>query len=198
MTPDELLAVLKTKSPRQSSTLDAVYAVCQEQVDRGATDFSYSTISRLGAGRGVPRVQSIHNKAGENYRALIKCFEDSPGARKRVPRPKASDAWVEDIKDPKTKLMVNITLSKLREAEKLNRELIPPDTEFRVDDRPGTPTDFKLTSPERNAIEYLLSEDFLRAWNLEVGQRGTLVDSAGRNVFKPGTMDALKKVLKYL
>lgn len=198
MTPDELLAALKTKSPRQSATLDAVYAVCQEQVDRGATDFSYSTISRLGAERGVPRTQSIHNKTGENYRALIKCFEESPGARKRMPRPKAADAWVDDIKDPKTKLMVNITLSKLREAEKLNRELIPPNAEFRVDDRPGTPTDFKLTNPERNAIEYLLSEDFLRAWNLEAGPRGTLVDSAGKNVFKPGTMDAFRKVLKFM
>lgn len=197
MTPDELLAALKSKSPRKSATLDAVYAVCQEQVDRGATDFSYTTISRLGAGRGVPKVQSIHNASGESYRALIKCFEESPGARKRPPKPRAADAWVEDIKEPKTKLMVNITLSKLREAEKLIREFIPPGTEIRVDDRLATANDFKLTNPERNAIEYLLSDEFLKAWNLEVGQRGTLVDSQGKNVFKPGTLEALKKVLKY-
>lgn len=197
MTPDELLAVLKAKSPRQSSSLDAVYAVCREQIDRGAADFSYATISRLGAESGVPRAQSIHNKTGENYRALIKCFEESPNARKRISKSRASDDWVEEIKDPKIKLLVNITLSRLREAEKKNRELIPPGTEIQIDDRSGSSPELKLTNSERNALQYLLSDDFLSAWKLEVGQRGTLVDSQGNNVFKPGTLDALRKILKY-
>lgn len=71
MTPDEMLAHLKEHAPRQRVTLDAVFAVCQEQIERGVADFSFATIARMGTGRGVPKVQSIRNKTGENYRMLI-------------------------------------------------------------------------------------------------------------------------------
>lgn len=198
MTPDEMLAVLKEKAPRQQRTLDAVFVVCQEQVERGLADFSFATIARMGAGRGVPKVQSIRNKTGENYRSLIKCFEGSTGACRRVPKAKAPDAWVNEIEDPKLRLLVNITLSKLAEAERLNRELIPPGTEVRVDDRGGSNVAFRLTPVERRALEHLISEEFLTTWYLKLGGKGTVVDEQGKIVFKPGTLDALTKILNFL
>jgi hypothetical protein len=198
MTPAEMLAHLKERAPRQQATLDAVFAVCQEQVERGVADFSFATIARLGGGRGVPKVQSIRNKTGENYRMLIKCFEGSIGARKRVPKAKATDAWVDEIADPRLRLLVNITLSKLAEAERLNRELIPPGTEIRIDDRVGSQTEYRLTPVERRAIEHLMSEDFFTAWQLKTSGKGAVVDEQGKIVFKPGTLDALTKILNYL
>ncbi|EPJ8757521.1 MULTISPECIES: gamma-mobile-trio protein GmtX [Pseudomonadaceae] len=198
MTPDEMLAHLKEHAPRQRVTLDAVFAVCQEQIERGVADFSFATIARMGTGRGVPKVQSIRNKTGENYRMLIKCFEGSIGARKRLPKQKAADAWVDDIADPRLRLMVNITLSKLAEAERLNRELIPPGTEIRIDDRVGSQTEYRLTPVERRAIEYLISEDFFITWQLKPSSKGAVVDEQGKTVFKPGTLDALTKILNYL
>lgn len=198
MTPEDILAHLKEKAPRQQATLDAIYSVCQEQVEREVADFSFATIARLGAGKGVPKVQSIRNKTGENYRTLIKCFEGSQGARKRVPKSKAADSWVNEIEDPKLRLMANITLSKLAEAERLNRELIPPGMEIRIDDRSGSGTECKLSPVERRAIEHLMSEEFLTTWRLKAGNRGTVIDEQGKIVFKPGTLDALTKILKYL
>lgn len=198
MTPDEMLIHLKEKAPRKKSTLDAVFAVCQEQVERGVTDFSFATIARLGAGRGVPKVQSIRNKTGDNYRVLIKCFEASKGARRRVPRAKTADAWVDEITDPRLRLMANITLSKLAEAERLNKELIPPGTEIRIDDRSGSQMGYRLTPVERRAIEHLMSEEFFTAWHLKPGGKGTVIDENGKIVFKPGTLDALAKILTNL
>ena len=197
MTPEEMLAHLKEKAPRQQETLDAVFAVCQEQVERKVADFSFATIARLGAGRGVPKVQSIRNKTGDNYRTLIKCFEGSKGVRKRVPKAKSADAWVDEIEDPRLRLMANITLSKLAEAERLNKELIPPGMEIRIDDRVGSQSEYRLTPVERRAIEHLMSEDFPTAWHLKLGGKGSVVDEQGKVVFKPGTLDALTKILKH-
>ena len=197
MTPEEMLAHLKEKAPRQQETLDAVFTVCQEQVEREVADFSFATIARLGAGRGVPKVQSIRNKTGDNYRSLIKCFEGSKGVRKRVPKEKSADAWVDEIEDPRLRLMANITLSKLAEAERLNKELIPPGMEIRIDDRVGSQSEYRLTPVERRAIEHLMSEDFLIAWHLKLGGKGSVVDEQGKVVFKPGTLDALTKILNH-
>ncbi len=51
--------------------------ICTEQQERGiGYDFSISTIAKLGNNSGVPKAQSIRNKTGEKYRALIQCFAD--------------------------------------------------------------------------------------------------------------------------
>ncbi len=65
ITPEEVLSQLKKKaSSRVQSSLEAVFTICKEQQERGLNDFSYSTIARLGKGRGVPAAQSIRNKTG--------------------------------------------------------------------------------------------------------------------------------------
>ncbi|EGU31131.1 hypothetical protein VII00023_20065, partial [Vibrio ichthyoenteri ATCC 700023] len=66
LSPELVLTQLKRKaSSRIQNSLDAVFTICQEQQDRGLNDFSYSTVARLGKGRGVPAAQSIRNKTGE-------------------------------------------------------------------------------------------------------------------------------------
>lgn len=199
MKPVEILEKLKSDaSARQHKTLDAIYAVCQEQVERGVNDFSYATVSRLGSGRGVPRAQSIRNSTGQYYQALIKSFADESTAGNTVVKRKKADAWIDEIKDPKLRLLVSIQQSELNEARRLVREIVPPNTTIVVDDRRGGLAEHRLNDSERRALEFLASEEFLMEWKFTAGDRGDVLDSEGNRVFKPGTIDGLKKSLKHL
>lgn len=199
MNPQELLEKLKIgTTSKQSKTLDAIFSVCQEQLDRGAVDFSYATISRIGSARGVPKAQSICNKSGEVYQALIGCFaEQVKGDKKTVTR-RAADSWIDDITDPKIRFLVSKQQAELNEAKRLVREIIPPGTSIIVDDRRGSQSQHRLSDVERRALEFLASDEFLKEWGYVAGDRGEVIDSKGNRLFKPGTIDALKKALQYL
>lgn len=199
MNPQELLEKLKIgATSKQSKTLDAIFSVCQEQLDRGAGDFSYATISRVGAPQGVPKAQSIRNKSGEAYQALIRCFaEQVKGDRKSVKR-RSTDSWIDDIADPKIRFLVSKQQAELNEAKRLVREIIPPGTSIIVDDRRGGQSQHRLSDIERRALEFLASDEFLKEWGYIAGDRGEVIDSQGNRLFKPGTIDALKKALQYL
>ncbi|MBP2081779.1 MULTISPECIES: gamma-mobile-trio protein GmtX [unclassified Pseudomonas] len=199
MSPEEMLAHLCNKSPKQKDYLQAVYAVCKEHAESGSTDFSVATIARIGAERGVPKAQSIRNKTGENYRALISTFATSDEARKRPPRPRRSDAWADEIEDVKQRLLTQQVLAELAQAQRTIKEFIPPGMVIRVDDRKHTGApEFKLTPFEREALEHLLSDEFLQRWRLQRGKRGDVLDGKGTPLFMPGTLQALEKALKHL
>ena len=63
------------KSARSRKSLEALHTVCQEHHGAGAVDFRIATIAKLGASRGVPSPQTIRNKSGEHYRALIDAWQ---------------------------------------------------------------------------------------------------------------------------
>lgn len=196
--PSEVLKHLKSiSSSRSHETLDAIFEICSEQVERGIIDFSIATVSRLGHKRGVPRAQSIRNKTGENYRALIHSFINCL-PKNSLSKPKATDAWIDDIKDLKLRLLVQIQASQLAEAQRTVREIVPPGLEIRVDDRGGAGAAQKLNAIERRALEYLISEDFLHQWGYTLGEFGDVMDSNNSKVFKPGTVDAIRKALESL
>lgn len=198
MTPQELLDNLKLgASAKKSKTLDAIYAVCQEQVDRGANDFSYATISRIGANCGVPKAQSIRNSSGEAYQALIKGFAELTES-KQLRKRKSADAWIEEIADPKIRLLVSMQHAELIEAKRLVREIVPPGTTIVVDDRRGGSSQHRLSEVERRALEFLVSDEFLKEWDYMAGDRGEVIDNLGNRKFKPGTIGALRKALQYL
>jgi len=57
----------------------------------------------------------------------------------------------------------------------------------------------KLTDLERSALEYLLSQEFLRRNQLEPGKNGSIVSSdTNKSFFHVVTIDAIKKALQYL
>lgn len=199
MSPEEILVLLKSQtSVRRHKSLDAIYGVCEDQVKRGVTDFSYTTIAQLGAKRGVPKAQSIRNKTGEQYRVLIKSFNDSSKNVKAIRKPTKADGWIDDIHDVKLKLLVAIQASELKEARRMLKEIIPPGTEIIVDDRSSNLSQHQLSELERDALEYILSEDFFKEWALSVGRRGDIIDSNGSKIFKVATIDAIKKALRFL
>lgn len=202
MNPEELLNKLKDGSSLKiQQSLDAIYEVCVEQQERGIQDFSVSTIANLGFNRGVPKAQSIRNKTGEKYRALIQSFVDFSSQKTKLTKPSQTDnAWIEEIQNPKHQLLVRIMASELKEAQQMIREIIPPKQRIDIYDHKNMIPDesFKLTDQEVRALQYLLSTDFQKKWNLKSTHFGELVDESSKPVFKVSTLDALRKALEYL
>ncbi|QYJ71314.1 hypothetical protein K0H59_20270 [Shewanella sp. FJAT-51649] len=201
--PDIVLEQLKSQvSERVRQSLQAIYQICTEQQQRGLNEFSYATIARLGKGRGVPAAQSIRNKTGEVYRTLISSF-----AKQSSNTPKSnklsygkSYAWIDELKDPVVKLQARILYSQKIVAERAVAEIAPINQVIEIFD--GRSSDIltkRLTSLEREALEYLLSDEFRRRNQLEVGQHGSIVSGNDNEPFLPvATIDAIKKALQYL
>ncbi|NRB68443.1 MAG: hypothetical protein HRU48_13930 [Vibrio sp.] len=204
ITPEQVLNQLKKKaSSRVQNSLEAVFTICKEQQERGLNDFSYSTIARLGKGRGVPAAQSIRNKTGESYRTLIASFNS---ATKDQPRPARNTskgkmyAWIDELDDPIVKLQANILYAQKKEAERLLNEVVPINQVIEVFDNVDVSVaSIKLTELERSALEYLISSEFLRRHQLELGKNGSIVSSDTQKSFFPvATLDAIKKALQNL
>lgn len=201
MKTEKVLVKLKIgASEKTQKTLDAIYAVCNEQLERGIADFSVSTIAKLGQMRGVPKAQSIRNKTGERYRALISAFEQTSPVKDQGKISKKDEDWIREIDNPKHRLLTRIMASELKASQQKLREIVPPNTVIEVYDNKNTTnhTEHRLTNQERRALEYLLSSSFRNKWHLTQTEFGDLIDENEKMVFKPATIDALKKALEYL
>lgn len=203
MSPLELLESLKKDSSNKvQESLDAIYEICQEQKDRGLSDFSISTIARLGYKRGVPKAQSIRNKTGEKYRALIQAFIDSSTPNRALKKLSQTDNdWISEIDNPKHQILVRILASELKEAKQMINEMIPPKHRIEIYDHSPVSqpkASFKLNEIEIRALQYLLSEDFQKAWKLTPTDQGALLSEDKKLVFKVATLDAIRKALENL
>ena len=201
MKPGHLLEKLKeTASTKACKTLDAIYEICMEQQQRGLDDFSAATIARLGHKRGVPKDQSLRNKSGESYRALLRSFENGSSDKKPRLKARAEDDWIEEIENPKHKLLARIQASELAAANRKLREFVPPGTRIEVRDYQNEKIDnnSSFNHQERRALEYLISEQFLTKWQFSISEYGEIVDSDSNVVLRTATVDAVKKALSYL
>ncbi len=204
ITPEQVLEQLCTKvSIRTVESLKAVYQVCKEQHERGLKDYSFSTIARLGKGRGVPAAQSMRNKTGEHFRTLIAAFDSISNAAAKVIKPSANSktmAWIDEISDPVLKLQINILYAEKKEAERLLQAVVPIDQYIEIRDHVGTTSiNARFTDLEREALEYLVSQEFMRTERLEQGPRGSIVRVESQKAFFPvATLDALNKALLHL
>lgn len=200
MTPEKTLETLKRNaSAKTQQTLDAIFAVCSEQQKNGVNDFSATTVARLGVNRGVPKAQSIRNKSGEKYRALIKSFEEARQSNKKVSPIKSNEAWIDEIPNAKHRLLTKILSSDLKKAQQQLQEIIPPKTRIHIYDHKGSPAEpERLNNQERRALEYLISTAFLNKWNFKRGECGELLDDKGNIVLKVATVDAIQKALRSL
>lgn len=199
MAPEELLIQLKLGvSLKVERTLQAIFEVCSEQNKRGLTDFSFSTIARLGEGRGVPKASSIRNSTGKLYRILIKSFEESvTGSNPKIKRHKGKLDWIDEIKDVRLEVLVRHQESKLAEAKRTIKEFTPPDMVININDGLAIQIEsFSLL--ERKALEYLVSDEFLEKWQFKKGDHGDVLNENGDRIFKIATLDALEKALQNL
>ncbi|TGU85403.1 gamma-mobile-trio protein GmtX [Acinetobacter pittii] len=202
MTELEFLDVLKQDaSATMQKTLDAIFEICREQKMRGDYDFSVMKISTLGYKRGVPRAQSIRNKSGEKYRTLLNYFaENSPKTSTKNKLSKTDEDWISRIDNPSLQLLARVQAAELKEARQTIKEIIPPNTRIIIEDYKNANINpsLKFNHIEIKALRYLLSTEFQTKWNFKATDTGELVDSEGRSVFKPGTLNALRKALEYL
>lgn len=204
ISPKTVLEQLKKQSSsRVQDSLDAIYRICEEQQERGLNEFNYSTIARLGKGRGVPAAQSIRNKTGEPYRTLIASFAKANSKpEKATPHANKgkSYTWIEELEDPVVKLQANILYSQKLAAERLVKEIAPIDQVIEIfDGGSSTSTTSKLTDLEREALEHLISTEFMRRQRLELGPNGSILTSDEKETFFPvATLDAIKKALQHL
>lgn len=204
VSPEQVLEQLCAKaSERTIVTLKALYQVCKEQQERGLNDFSFSTIARLGKGRGVPAAQSIRNKTGEHFKTLIAAFAAVANSTNKPSTKNVSSktlAWIDAITDPVLKLQVNILYAQKKEAERLVQAVVPIDQHIEIHDHVGTAsTNARLTDLEREALEYLLSDEFRRIERLEHGPNGSIVRVDTQKTYFPvATVDALNKALLHL
>lgn len=204
ITPEIVLEQLKSKaSNRVKNSLDSIYQVCNEQLKRGLHEFGYATIARLGKGRGVPAAQSIRNKTGEPYRTLIASFVSShakPKTTKKNTTTGKGSAWIDEIKNPVLKLQVSILHAEKVRAEQLAKNIVPIDQRIEIyDGVTALGIQKKLTSLEREALEYILSNEFMRTEQLEPSKNGGVVRQSTKAQFFPAaTLDAINKALENL
>lgn len=197
MKPEEILVKLKENaSQKTKETLDVIYEVCMEQRERGVDDYSVATIAKLGYKRGVPKAQSIRNKSGETYRALLQSFLESSPKKLALHVPKKEEDWIEEISNPKHKLLVRIMASELKVANQKLKEILPPNLRIDVYDHKSQPEPTcKLDDVERRALEYLISTKFQNKFKFKPTEYGEYETDQGEIIFKAGTLSAIKKAL---
>lgn len=210
MTPDKLLDLLKAKSnTRKQRSLEIIDGICKEQLERGSRDFSIATIGRLSSEQGGPSPQTIRNKGGEDFRALISTWAvDAKGAMKKPP--KIHDSGISSIlgkiEDPAVRSVVG---SILATNSKLQREvnLLKQQTEIVIDRRTipcsSTPqideslssSSSRLTASETTALSHAISSELMEQEGWTIEKSGRIVNNIGRTIFKAGFATAIRKML---
>ncbi len=94
-------------------------------------------------------------------------------------------AWIDELDDPVVKLQANILYAQSeKEAERLLNEVVPINQVIEVFDNVDVSVaSIKLTELERSALEYLISSEFLRRHQLELGKNGSIVSSDTQKSF---------------
>lgn len=211
MNPELLLdQIKKSANIRKTRNLEIVNDVCREQFERGSKDFSIALIGRLSEQKGGPATQSIHNKTGADFKALISAWASHTGGSvKRQPKLKDNPLYtiMEKIPDPAVRAVVG---SVLAENKKLKGEvnLLKRNAGVIIDQRPSQRTpvyaqqlveilpDFHgLTDSEKDALRHSVSDKLMRdeGWNID--DSGRIMNKLGRPIFKAGYASAIRKVL---
>jgi len=213
MNPSELLAQLKgTANSGKSRNLDIVDAVCREQFERGSKDFSVATIARicLEEKKG-PSKSTIHNKTGDDYKALIATWAKFAGGGTKKPK-RATENPINDvlakIDNPAVRAVMG---SVLAENKKLRGEvnLLKSQAKVVIDRRAEITSSAPqeaiqiispsagLTASETEALHHAVSERFLSDEGWEIDPNGRILNSRTRRaIFKVGFASAIRKVLE--
>lgn len=210
--PEILLeAMCENASLRKAQTLRLLYSICQEQQDRGSTDYSIATIGKLSAERGGPSPAAIRNKPGEDYRALIQTWAKAVSGKSRKPAKQKtssfSDGILEGVTDPVLKVRIKLLLA---ENEALRGQLLAarhlanqvsvldlsPSGEKEVEQpAQSAPGRLHLTYQEVVALESAINEATLSHWGWAVDETGRVTTSSGQPVFRAGFAIAIKKTV---
>ena len=207
--PDELLEQLKANATtRKAKNLDIIHAVCREQHERGSSDFSVATISKIAQERGGPVKSTIHNKTGDGFKGLIKAWADhTGGVTRKVRRVSENPLYsvLDKIPDPAVRAVMGAVLA---ENKKLRGEvnLLKANTEVVIDRTTRSSNDSKeaiqillassgLTDSEKTALRHAISDELMTHEGWTKDDHGRILNAKGRPIFKVGFVSALWKIL---
>ena len=188
---------------RTKKSLEAIHEVCKEQHGAGASDFRIATIAKLGTKRGVPSAQTIRNKTGEHYRALIEAWqavgEKTEKENKKNAVPSAKYDWVNRVEDPTLRYLVLDLVAQVRHLSAENKALASV-KKLEIDYRSGPIEENKEKLPvflnhEVDALKAAIDENFLKRQGWVRGERGCIKDATGNVIFKNGWIDVIEKIL---
>lgn len=208
MHPDELLEKLKVNAtPRKAKNLDIIHSVCREQYERGSTDFSVATISKLAQEHGGPAKSTIHNKTGDDFKGLIKAWASHTGGATRKVRKVSENpiyAVLDKIPDPAVRAVMGAVLA---ENKRLRGEvnLLKAHTEVVIDltaKKVNYPQEtiqmlsasLGLTNSEQVALRHAISNQLLQDEGWKTDEHGRILTSNGRPIFKVGFVSAIRKI----
>jgi len=212
MHPDELLEQLKANaSPRKAKNLDILHAVCREQHERGSTDFSVATISRISEERGGPVKSTIHNKTGDDFKGLIKEWAEHTGGVTRKVRKSSENpiyAVLDKIPDPAVRAVMGAVLA---ENKKLRGEvnLLKTNTEVFIDQTTKQPSyqnsrdviqilpaSTGLTDSEKEALRHAISDKLMQDEGWSQDEYGRILNDKQRPIYKVGYVTAIRMIIK--
>jgi len=206
--PSELCEKLKQNtSSRTAKSLDIIHQICTEQAERGSTDFSIATIGLLSEAALGPKTQTIRNKTGEKYRALIQSWAEFKKPLKVISgKVREKDSWVNDIAEPRIKWLVMDLLaqnSKLKGQLQLAKEQANVHIDLRPVAKNGNSAgsdplklfNAELLSSEREALERAISLEGQRKHGWSTDERGRVRDKDGNEIFQVGFISAVRKIL---
>jgi hypothetical protein len=209
--PNELFAQLsENATTRKKRSLEIIHNICKEQYERGSKDFSIPTIGRLSVEEKGVSVQTIRNKEGEDYRALMQCWADYADGTTKKAKTKSenttSDEILAGITDPTIRALVGVILAENRKLKGEN-SLLKQNTKLTIDMRPparpllnanesteALPQTSSILPMEITALQHAISEEFLKEWDFTTDQQGR-IKHKGRTMYKAGYVTAIKKIL---
>lgn len=213
ITPEELIELLKaaTKNTRKHRSLDLIHEICSEQTERGSRDFSIATISKLSETRGGPKMQSIRNANGADYRAIINCWAKYTGGRNKRPPKEASDIYdrlLRLIPDPAVRAAMGAEMAEVRKLRREN-SLLKQNAEIIIDQRPVAVdhhTSQQLESlshiarylkpTEIAALVHAIGPEHFHNQGWTAHSNGKVVTESGRMIFLPGFVTAIQKLIQ--
>lgn len=209
--PDVFFAqLIEGASTRKKHSLEIIHSICKGQNERGSKDFSIPTIVRLLDGTGGPTEQTVRNKGGADYRALLSCWANYTDGTTNKPKAKQENSISDDIlagiSDPTIRALVGVILAENRKLKGEN-SLLKQKTVLSIDIRPtlrpilnsnenieALPQLSKLLPSEITALKYAISDEFLNHQGWTTDDQGR-IKVKGIPIYKPGYITALKKVL---
>jgi hypothetical protein len=216
--PDTILDVMLSTAahPTKRRNLSLIHEVCREREKLDSQDFSLRAVGESAEARGGPKVKALWNPQSADYRKLIETWQAYAGAPvlREVAKSSTVDVITQNIPDPATRIVVE-KLMKERNTLRSEVNILKAQTKFVIDKRPqiATPTAStangemtleiasgpKLNTLEREAIEHAVSPEFWRIEGWVSEKNGRVVKDLGegrtRTVFKPGFVNALRKIL---
>jgi hypothetical protein len=210
MHPDELLEQLKTNaSTRKIKNLEIIHDVCREQHERGSSDFSVATISRIAQEYGGPVQSTIHNKTGDDFKGLIKAWADHTSGLTRKARKVTENpfyAVLDKIPDPAVRAVMGAVLA---ENKKLRGEvnLLKANTEVVIDRTTKAasqsqdpiqilPASTGLTDDEKDALRHAISDSLMQDEGWSQDDHGRILNGKGRALYRVGYVNAIRKIVE--